>query len=86
MTRAASAADYRGLVVAYRNGAAVRLQDVAEVTDSVESLRNLGIVDGQSAVILLLYKQPGGNITETDRPREGPPATTPGRTSRRRPD
>ena len=59
------AADYRGLVVAYRNGAAVRLQDVADVTDGVESIRNLGIVDGEPAVVLLLYKQPGGNIAET---------------------
>ena len=59
------AADYRGLVIAYRNGAAVRLEDVAEVTDSVESIRNQGLVNGQPSVILLLFKQPGGNITET---------------------
>ncbi len=60
-----SAADYRELVIAYRNGAAVRLQDVAEVTDSVESIRNQGVIDGQPGVILLLFKQPGGNIAET---------------------
>ena len=59
------AADYRGLVIAYRNGAAVRLEDVAEVTDSVESIRNQGLVNGRPSVILLLFKQPGGNITET---------------------
>jgi multidrug efflux pump len=59
------AADYRDLVVAYRNGAAVRLQDVAEITDSVEDLRNQGVANGQSAVLLLLFKQPGGNIVQT---------------------
>ena len=59
------AADYRDLVIAYRNGAAVRLHDVADVTDSVESIRNQGFVDGQPSVILLLFKQPGGNIAET---------------------
>ncbi|MGI4954458.1 MAG: efflux RND transporter permease subunit [Janthinobacterium lividum] len=59
------AADYRGLVVAYRNGAAVRLQDVAEVVDSVEDIRNQGLSNGRPAVLLLLFKQPGGNIAET---------------------
>ena len=59
------AADYRDLVIAYRNGGAVRLQDMADVTDSVEDLRNQGVANGESAVLLLLFKQPGGNIVET---------------------
>jgi multidrug efflux pump len=59
------AADYRDLVVAYRNGAAVRLRDVAEINDSVEDLRKQGVANGQSAVLLLLFKQPGGNIVQT---------------------
>jgi multidrug efflux pump len=59
------AADYRPLVVAYRNGAAVRLSDVAEVDDSVENLRNQGLANGKSAVLVFLRKQPGANIIDT---------------------
>jgi multidrug efflux pump len=63
--QASKAAEYRGLVVAYRNGAAVRLEDVAEVLDSVENVRNLGLANGQPAVLVILYRQPGANIIET---------------------
>ena len=59
------AADYRPLVIAYRNGAPVRLTDVAEVHDSVENLRNLGISNGKPAVLVVLYRQPAANIIET---------------------
>ena len=59
------AADYRPLVVAYRNGAPVRLTDVAEVEDSVENLRNQGLSNGKPAVLVFLYKQPGANIIDT---------------------
>ena len=59
------ASDYRDIVVAYRNGAAVRLSDVGEVVDSVEDKRNLGLVDGKPGVILFIYKQPGSNVVET---------------------
>src|SRR5271163_1039439 len=59
------AADYRPLVIAYRNGAAVRLTDVARVTDSVENLRNQGLANGKPAVLVFLYKQPGANIIDT---------------------
>ncbi|MEN3208516.1 MULTISPECIES: efflux RND transporter permease subunit [Methylorubrum] len=59
------ASDYRDIVVAYRNGAAVRLADVGEVVDSVEDKRNLGLVDGKPGVILFIYKQPGSNVVET---------------------
>lgn len=60
-----SAAQYQPLVIAYRNGKPVRLSDVAEVTDSVEDLRNAGLYNGQPAVILILYKEPGANIIKT---------------------
>jgi Cation/multidrug efflux pump len=60
-----SAADYRPLVIAYRDGAAVHLQDVAEVVDSVEDSRNQGLSNGSPAVIVLIYRQPGANILET---------------------
>ena len=63
--QASHAADYRPLVVAYRNGAAVHLTDVAEVDDSVENLRNQGLANGKPAVLVILYRQPGANIIDT---------------------
>ena len=60
-----SAADYRGLVVAWRNGAAVRLQDIAQVTDGVENVNTLGLFNGQPAVIVLVTLQPGANVIKT---------------------
>ena len=59
------AADYRRLVVAWRNGAAVRLQDVAEVNDGPEDLRTLGLFNGKPAVIVLVTRQPDANVIET---------------------
>jgi len=56
---------YRDLVIAYRNNAAVKLSDVAEVNDSVEDLRNLGLSNGKRSVLVILYRQPGANIIET---------------------
>jgi multidrug efflux pump len=63
--QATTAAQYRSLVIAYRNGAAVRLSDVAEVVDSVENLRNAGLANGKPSVLVILYRQPGANIIET---------------------
>jgi multidrug efflux pump len=59
------AKDYKPLVVAYRNGAPVRLTDVGEVKDSVENIRNQGLSNGKPAVLVFLYKQPGANIIDT---------------------
>jgi multidrug efflux pump len=59
------AVDYAPLVVAYRNGAAVQLSDVASVTDSVEDVRNLGLANGQPSVLIILFRQPGANIIDT---------------------
>jgi multidrug efflux pump len=59
------AKDYRPLVIAYRNGAVVRLTDVAEVRDSVENLRNLGLADGKPAVLVIVRRKPGANMIET---------------------
>ncbi|HET7753523.1 MAG TPA: multidrug efflux RND transporter permease subunit [Anaeromyxobacteraceae bacterium] len=58
------AAEFRPLVVAYRNGAPVRLQDVATVQDSVENTRIAGWADGRRAVIMLVRRQPGANIID----------------------
>ena len=63
--QATAAAEYRSLVIAYRNGAAVRLSDVGEVIDSVENLRNAGLANGKPSVLVILYRQPGANIIET---------------------
>jgi multidrug efflux pump len=63
--QASVAADYIPLVVAYRNGAAVRLSDVAAVENSVQDLRNLGMSNGQPSVLVILYRQPNANIIET---------------------
>jgi multidrug efflux pump len=62
--QATRAAEYQNLVVAYRNGAAVRLSEVAEVLDSVENVRNLGLANGDPAVLVILYRQPGANIID----------------------
>jgi multidrug efflux pump len=59
------AADYNPLVVAYRNGDAVRLHDIADVEDSVQDLRNLGLADGKPAVLVIVFRQPGANIITT---------------------
>src|ERR1700722_9656317 len=60
--QAVRAEDYKSLVVAYRNGAAVRLTDVGDVLDSVENLRNLGLSNAKRAVMMIVYRQPGANI------------------------
>jgi multidrug efflux pump len=59
------AVDYRGLIVAWRNGAPVRLQDVADVVDGVEDSRTIGLFNGQPAVIVLVTQQPGANVIKT---------------------
>ncbi|MGB9170574.1 MAG: efflux RND transporter permease subunit [Bradyrhizobium sp.] len=63
--QATKADDYKSLIVAYRNGAPVRLSDVGEVTDSVENLRNAGLANGKPAVLIILYRAPGANIIST---------------------
>jgi multidrug efflux pump len=56
------AKDYQTLIVAYRNGSAVRLTDVAEVFDGVENVRNLGTFNGKPAILVQITKQPGANV------------------------
>jgi len=56
---------YRSLIIAYRNGAAVHLGDVAKVTDGVEDIRSLGVADGHPAVLMIVHKLPGANIIDT---------------------
>ena len=63
--QAKRAADYIPVIVAWRNGAPVRIGDVAEVVDSQQDLRNAGLVNGQPSVSMILFRQPGANIIET---------------------
>ncbi len=63
--QAKSAAEYVPLVIAYRNGAAVRLSDVADVVDSVQDLRNAGSANGKRSVLVIINRQPNANIIET---------------------
>jgi multidrug efflux pump len=58
-------APYRDLIVAWKDGAPVRLSDVADVTDSVQDVRNLGLFNGQPAVLIIVSKQPGANVIQT---------------------
>jgi multidrug efflux pump len=59
-----AASDYAPLVIAYRNGDAVRLRDVARVIDSVEEVHNIGLYNGQPAIIVQVTRTPGANIIE----------------------
>ncbi|HXO88126.1 MAG TPA: efflux RND transporter permease subunit [Candidatus Acidoferrales bacterium] len=59
------AADYKPIVVGYSHGAAVRLSDVADVTDSVQNIRTGGFLNGKRAVMLIIFRQPGANIIQT---------------------
>jgi len=59
------AAEYRPLIVSFRDGAAVRLADVANVTDSVEDIRTAGLANGKPAIIMIISRQPGANIIAT---------------------
>jgi multidrug efflux pump len=59
------AADYQPLVVGYSNGAAVRLSDIANVTDSVQNVRAGGYLNGKRAVTVTIFRQPGANIIDT---------------------
>jgi multidrug efflux pump len=63
--QAKTAAEYLPLIVAYRNGNAVRLSDVADVVDSVQDLRNAGMANGKPSVLVIINRQPNANIIET---------------------
>ncbi len=63
--QALKAQDYLPLVISYRGGTPVMISDVATVTDSVEDVRNAGIMNGKPAVIIVVTRQPGANIIET---------------------
>ena len=59
------AIDYQPLIVAYRNGSAVRISDVGRAVDGPEDLRNSGYSNGKPSVLLIIFRQPGANIIDT---------------------
>jgi multidrug efflux pump len=56
---------YRDLIIAYRNNRPVKLSDIADVSDSVENIRNAGLANGKRSVLLIVFKEPGANVIET---------------------
>jgi multidrug efflux pump len=63
--QATKATEYRPLIIAYRNGAPIRLTDVGEVVDANENIRNAGLANGKPSVLVVLYRSPGANIIDT---------------------
>ena len=59
------AENYAPLVIAYRNGSAIRISDVGQTLDSVEDVRNAGYFNGAASVLVIIFRQPGANIIET---------------------
>jgi multidrug efflux pump len=57
--------EYQPLIIAGHAGSSLRLQNVADVLDSVEDTRNLGLSGGQRSVILAIFRQPGANMIDT---------------------
>ena len=60
------AAQYRPLIVGYHNGLAVHLDDVADVADSAQSIRTAGYLNGIPSVTVIVTRQPGANIIQTN--------------------
>ncbi len=63
--QASVAAQYRDLLIAYRNGAPVRLSDIATVTNSVENIDNAGFFNGKQAVLVIVHPSPTANVIKT---------------------
>jgi multidrug efflux pump len=62
--QAKSAEEYLPIIVAYRNGSAVRLGDLGEVVDGVQDVRNYGMANGKPAVLIIINRQPNANIIQ----------------------
>ena len=63
--QALTAADYRPIIISYRDGAPVRLDNVAQVADSVQDLHHAGLWNGQPAVVVMIFREPDANIIST---------------------
>jgi multidrug efflux pump len=60
-----AASDYKPIIIGHSNGTAVRLSDVAEVTDDVQNIRSAGYLNGIPSVSIIIFRQPGANIIQT---------------------
>ena len=60
-----NADQYKPLIIGYKNGAAIRLSDVAEVTEGQSNIRNAGYLNGVPSITVLIFRQPGANIIGT---------------------
>jgi len=60
-----NAADYKPIIIGYKNGAAVRLSDVADVSAGQSNIRNAGYLNGVPSITVLIFRQPGANIINT---------------------
>ena len=60
-----TAAQYRKVIVAERDGIAIRLGDVATVTDSSQDIRQMALSNGKPSILLIVFRSPGANIIET---------------------
>ncbi len=58
--------EYKPLIIGYHNGASVRLEDVADVVNSTQNIRTAGYMDGRRAVFVIIFRQPGANIIQTN--------------------
>ncbi|MDR1275955.1 MAG: efflux RND transporter permease subunit [Candidatus Accumulibacter sp.] len=63
--QATRAEDYVPMIIAWKNGAPVRLSDVASVEDSVQDIRNAGLHNGKPTIMLMVNREPGANTIET---------------------
>jgi multidrug efflux pump len=61
-----AAAAYKPLIIDYHNGQAVRLSDVAQVTDGQQNIRSAGYLNGVPSVTVIIFRQPGANIIQTN--------------------
>ncbi len=60
------AEEYKPLIVGYHNGAAIRLEDVANVQDATQNVRAAGYLNGVRSITVFVTRQPGANIIETN--------------------
>src|SRR5271165_4071541 len=60
------AEEYKPIIIGYHNGTAVRLEDVADVIDSVQNIRSAGYLNGIPSVTVIIFRQPGANIIQTN--------------------
>ena len=56
---------YKPLIMGYKNGAAIRLADVADVTEGQSNIRNAGYLNGTPSITIMIFRQPSANIIDT---------------------